>query len=78
MWYYEWLDPSYLDCWPFEVLTEKANLRIPLQEEKYISSATRIFIFIQGIVGYSGRVNRCLGFFNKTIYSSGEKRVFLK
>ena len=38
----------------------------------------RIFTFPQGIVRYScysGRANWCLGSFNTTLYSSGEKRV---
>ena len=73
MWYSGWPDPSYLDCWPFGILTEKAILRIPLKKK---SSGTRIFNFTQGNVGYSGRVNWCLGCY-KTIYSAAKKRVFL-
>ena len=30
MWFSERVDPQYLDYWPFEILTEKAILRIPL------------------------------------------------
>ena len=34
MWYSGWPDPSYLDCWPFGILTEKAILRIPPKKKK--------------------------------------------
>ena len=38
-------------------------------------SRTRIFRFIEGIVGYSGRVNWCIGSFNTTIYSTGKNGI---
>ena len=71
MWFYEWLDTKYLDYWPFGILTEKAIL---ISLKKKNPSEMRIFLFTQSIVGYSGRVNWCLGSFNTTIDSTEQKR----
>ena len=43
-------------------------------KNKKKTTGTRIFIFTQRIVGYSGRVNWSLGLFNTTIYSTGNKK----
>ena len=42
MWYSGWPDPSYLDCWPFGILTEKAILRIPPKKKKKIAGSANI------------------------------------
>ena len=78
MWYSEWLCPDYqyLEHWPLECLS-----KIVLERAIFLikKSRTRILNFTQDIVGYSGRVNWCLGAFNTTIYGSLEtSAVILK
>ena len=49
----EWLDPNYLDYWPFGIFTEKRDLEdISQKDNNKKSSGTRMFTFTQGIVGY--------------------------
>ena len=61
----------------FGILTEKSDLEDTTKKknEKNCRKQTPIFIFTLGIVRYSGRVNWCcLGSFNTTIYSTGQKK----
>ena len=67
-----WLDPNYLDYWPFEIITEKAILMTPLEKK---TSEMRIFSFSQGIVRYAGRANWCLVISIQQLQHRAEKRI---
>ena len=43
MWFSERVDPQYLDYWPFEILTEKAILRIPLKKKNVGNANLQIY-----------------------------------
>ena len=61
-------------CWLLVIWNsyKKVDLEDATQNQK-ITCEIRIFVFAQGIVGYSGRVNWCFGYFNLTINCTGEK-----
>ena len=70
-WCFEWLDPNFLDCQSFRIHTEKTISNI---EQRQKASGTWIFIFVQGIVGYSaGRVNWYLCSAIQQFAAQGEK-----
>ena len=48
MWISDWLDPNYLDYWPFGIFTEKAILRISIKKIIKKTSRTRIFSIYSG------------------------------
>ena len=72
----EWLDPRYLDGWPFEIITENAMSSIPLKNLYSNNGRNRTSSFLQNIVGSTGRVDWCLGSYITTVPVPGEKGVF--
>ena len=60
-------------CWLLVIWNsyKKVDLEDATQNQK-ITCEIRIFVFAQGLVGYSGRVNWCLSASNATMYTTGK------